>query len=112
MSWSSSNDGVVTTTPIVSATQPNVLNQVQTTAKAPGITQLFASVSGVTSNLYPYTTCLIQAIYLQIGGQGQAGNSITVNNGGSVSIMATAVDTLYKFTGRSEERPVGKEGRP
>ena len=99
MSWSSSNDGVVTTTPIVSATQPNVLNQVQTTAKAPGITQLFASVSGVTSNLYPYTTCLIQAIYLQIGGQGQAGNSITVNNGGSVSIMATAVDTLYKFTG-------------
>ncbi|MGD1214778.1 MAG: hypothetical protein ABR861_07305 [Terriglobales bacterium] len=99
MSWSSSNAGVVTTTPIVSATQPNVLNQVQVTAKAPGITQLFASVSGVTSNLYPYTTCLIQAIYLQIGGQGQAGNSITVNNGGSVSVTATAVDTLYKFTG-------------
>ncbi|HEX7423965.1 MAG TPA: hypothetical protein VF311_08775 [Terriglobales bacterium] len=99
MSWSSSNAGVVTTTPLVPPNQPNVLNQVQTTAKSPGITQLFASVSGTTSSPYAYTTCLIQAIWLQIGGQGQAGNSVTVNNGGSVSITATAIDTLYKFTG-------------
>ena len=94
ITWSSSNSGVVTTTPIVSAAQPNVLNQVQVTAKSPGITNLFASVSGVTSNPYPYTTCLIQAIYLQIAGQNEAGNSITVNNGGSVPITAIAVDTL------------------
>ncbi len=94
-SWSSSNSAVVTTTPFVPPNQPNVLNQVQTTAAAPGITQLFASVGGTTSNPYPYTTCLIKAIYLQIGGQGEAGNSITVDNGGSVSITATAVDTLY-----------------
>jgi hypothetical protein len=98
MSWSSSNAGVVTPLPYVPPNQPNVLNQVQTTAKAPGITQLFASVSGpsgmTTSNPYPYTTCLIQAIYLQIGSQGQAGNSITVDNGGSVPITAIAVDTL------------------
>ena len=72
-----------------------MLNQIQTTAKTPGITQLSASVSGTTSSPYPYTTCLIQAIHLQIGGQGQAGNSITINNGGGVSITATAVDTLY-----------------
>jgi hypothetical protein len=94
MSWSSSNTGVVTSIPFVPPGQPNVLNQVQTTAKAPGITQLFASVSGTTSSPYPYTTCLIQAIYLQIGGQSQAGNTVTINNGGSVSITATAVDTL------------------
>jgi hypothetical protein len=94
-SWSSSNSAVVTTTPFVPPSQPNVLNQVQTTAAAPGITQLFASVGGTTSNPYPYTTCLIKAIYLQIAGQGEAGNSITVDNGGSVSITATAVDTLY-----------------
>ncbi len=98
MSWSSSNTGVVTfaTNATVSSLQPN---QVQTTAKAPGITQLFASVSGpsgsVTSSPYLYTTCLIQSIHLQIGGQSQAGNSITLNNGGSVSITASAVDTLY-----------------
>jgi hypothetical protein len=98
MNWSSSN-GVVTTTPIVSGTAPNQVYLVQTTASAPGITQLFASVSGATSSPFPYTTCLIRAIYLQIGGQGQAGNTITVNNGGSVPVTATAVDTLYPVTG-------------
>src|ERR1700716_1458339 len=99
VSWSSSNGSVVTPIPFVPPNQPNVLNQAKTTAKSPGITNLFAGVSGTTSSPYPYTTCLIQAIYLQIGGQGQAGNSVTINTGGSVSITATAVDTLYKFTG-------------
>jgi len=94
MTWSSSNSGVVTTAPFVPAGQPNVLNQVQVTAKSPGITNLVASVSGVSSNPFPFTTCLIQAIYLQIGGQNQAGNSITVNNGASIPITAIAVDTL------------------
>jgi len=94
MNWSSSNGGVVTPIPFVPPNQPNVLNQVKTTAKSPGITNLFASVSGTTSSPFPYTTCLIQAIHLQIGGQSQAGNSITINNGGSVSITATAIDTL------------------
>jgi hypothetical protein len=93
--WLSSNVGVVDTVPFVPPGQTNILNQVQTTAKSPGITQLFASASGTTSIPLPYTTCLIKAIYLQIGGQGQAGDSITVNNGGSVPITATAVDTLY-----------------
>jgi hypothetical protein len=94
LSWSSSNAGVVTTIPFVPPDQPNVLNQAKTTAKSPGISNLFASVSGTTSSPFPFTSCLIQAIHLQIGGQSQAGNSITVNNGGSVSITATALDTL------------------
>ena len=95
VSWTSSNPGVTLAIPTVPPDQPNVLNQVQTTARDPGVTQLFATVSGTTSSPFPYTTCLIKAIYLQIGGQGQAGSSITVNNGGSVPITATAVDTLY-----------------
>jgi hypothetical protein len=94
MSWSSSNGAVVTALPFVPPLQPNVLNQAKTTAKSPGIATLFASVSGTTSSPFPYTTCLIQAIYLQIGGQSQAGNSITINNGGGVSVTATAIDTL------------------
>lgn len=98
LSWSSTNAGVVTALPFVPPNQPNVLNQVQTTARNPGITQLSATVSGsagtATSNPYPYTTCLIQAIYLQLGGESQAGNSITVDNGGAVPITAIAVDTL------------------
>ena len=95
MNWSSSNSVVVTTIPYVPPSQPTVLNQIQTTARTPGITQLSANVAGTTSSPYPYTTCLIQAIYLQIGGQGSAGNSITLNNGGSVRITATAIDSLY-----------------
>jgi len=94
ISWLPSNPSVVTATPTVPQNQPTVLNQVQTTARIPGITQLFASVSGATSAPFPYTTCLIKAVYLQIGGQNTAGNSITVNNGGSVPVTAIAVDTL------------------
>ena len=96
VSWSTQpNSGVATVAPYVNPLQPNVLNQAQTTAKTPGITNLFANVSGTTSAPYSYTTCLVKAVYLQIGGQGSAGNSITVNNGGSVSVTATAIDTLY-----------------
>ena len=91
MEWISKNSGVVTTSTTVSGLLPN---QVEVTAKTPGITELSASVSGVTSSGYPFTTCLVQAIWLQIGGQGQQGNSITVNNGGSVPVTAVAVDTL------------------
>ena len=94
MSWSSSNGAVVTALPFVPPNQPNVLNQAKTTAKSPGIATLFASVSGTTSSPFPYTSCLIQAIHLQIGGQSQAGNSITINSGGGVSVTATAIDTL------------------
>ena len=92
ISWSTSNTGVATPSPFVP--QPNVLNQIQTTAKTPGVTQLFASVSGTSSSPYLYTTCLVQAIYLQINGQAGQGNSITVNNGTSVPVNAIAVDSL------------------
>jgi hypothetical protein len=95
MNWSSSNNGVVTTaTDVPGLVPPLQLNQVQTTAKSPGVANLFASVSGTTSSPFPYTTCLVQYIRLQVGGQSQAGNSVTVTNGGSVSITATTVDVL------------------
>jgi hypothetical protein len=94
MTWSFSNNDVVTVTATIPTGQPNVLNQAQTVAKSPGITNIFASNSGTTSSPFPYTTCLVQYIRLQIGGQGEAGDSITVNNGGNVPITATAVDTI------------------
>jgi hypothetical protein len=94
MNWSFSNAGVLTTDPTVTTLLPN---QIQVTAKSPGITNLFAAVGSTTSSPYPYTTCLVQYIRLQIGGQGQAGNSITVSNGGSVNVTATVVDTLNQI---------------
>src|SRR5712671_3667505 len=67
-------------------------NQVQVTAKNPGVTQLFASVGGTNSNPVNYTACLVKSIMLQV--QGGAGNSASINAGGTKTIVATAVDTL------------------
>jgi hypothetical protein len=92
VNWSSSNSGVVTTLSYVPPNQITVLNQVQVTAKAPGITDLSATVSGTTSTPYPYTTCLIKYLRLQV--QGSDLNTASVNNGSTVPIAATAVDTL------------------
>jgi hypothetical protein len=94
MSWSSSNVGVVTPVAYVPTGDPTTLNQVKTTAKSPGITRLFASVAGTTSAAFSYTTCLVSYIRLQIGAQAGAGNSTTVNTGGSIPVTATVVDTL------------------
>ncbi len=96
MSWSYSNNGVLLAIPMQTGDpKSNPVFTVQTTAKAPGVTQLVASISGTTSNPYPYMTCLVRYIRLQIGGQGAAGNLVTVNNGNSVNVTATAIDSLY-----------------
>ncbi len=92
MSWSSTNSGVITPIPLIPPNQPNVLNQVQITAKTPGITQLFATISGTTSAPMPITTCLVR--YVRVRPVGLSGNSVTVNAGNSVTLQAIAVDSL------------------
>ena len=94
MNWTFSNTGVITASSYVPPNQPTVLNQAEITAKAPGITNLFATAGGTTSNPLPLTTCLVQYIRVQLGGQGHAGNSVIVNNGGTVPVTATVVDSL------------------
>lgn len=90
-SWSPTNGGVLTATPYTPPGQPNVLNQIKITADSPGITNLFATVSGTSSSPFPLTTCLVKYIRLRISGA--SGNTITLNNGGSVTVEATVVDT-------------------
>ena len=85
------NNGVLTTATYLPPDQPNVLNDVQITGASPGITQLYASTSGTTSNSLQITACLVQ--YVRVRAQGLTGNSITVNSGASIPIQATAVDT-------------------
>jgi len=92
ISWASSNTGVLTAVSYVPPLNPDILNQVKITADSPGVTSLFATVSGVTSSPMPLTTCLVRYVRLQIGGT--TGNSFTVNTGSSVAVQATAVDTL------------------
>ncbi|MGA9354128.1 MAG: hypothetical protein WBV46_10595 [Terriglobales bacterium] len=97
LAWSSTNNGVLTASDYLPPNQPNVLNDVQITGAAPGITQLYASISGTTSNSIPITTCLVK--YVGVRAQGETTNSITVNSGTSVPIEAYAIDTLgYTLT--------------
>jgi hypothetical protein len=88
ITWSSSNPSVLTVDAV--ADQPN--NQVQVTARTPGITELFPSVSGTTGDPLTYTACLVKSIKLQV--QGGSGNSTILNAGGAKTVEATAVDTL------------------
>jgi hypothetical protein len=91
MIWEFSNSGVLSPDTTGTSLLPN---QVEVTAKSPGITRIFANVGATTSTPYTFTTCLVQYIRLQINGQGQSGNSIAVSNGGGVTVTATAVDSL------------------
>ncbi|MFY9562543.1 MAG: hypothetical protein WAQ52_20105 [Terriglobales bacterium] len=88
LAWSTTTGNVLTVDNIKGL--PN--NQIQVTAKDPGITQLFASVSGTTSTPLKYTTCLVQSIMLQV--QNGSGNSVTINAGSTKTIEAMVVDTL------------------
>jgi hypothetical protein len=92
MTWASTNSGVLTATPFKPGNQSDVLNQVQITADSPGITQLYATVGGTTSNSLPITTCLVRSVGLEVNG-GTA-SQISVNAGAAVTLRATAVDTL------------------
>jgi hypothetical protein len=93
-----------TSEPELNNNNGNQITQVRVTALAPGLTQLFAAVSGVSSQpalvpdsagaLHPYLeTCLIQSINLQVGSS-QTSTSFTIANGGSSTVAATVVDRL------------------
>jgi hypothetical protein len=87
--WSASNGTVLTVNNITGL----LGNQTQVTAKTPGVTQLFASVSGTTSTplTHPFVTCLVNEIHLQI--VGDTGNSFTIASSSSKTIKATVIDT-------------------
>lgn len=92
LNWATTTAGVFTTNTNPAQPIPLPLNQVQIAAESPGITHLYASVSGTTSNSIPITTCLVQYVRLQAAGT--SSGSINVGTGSSVSLRATAVDTL------------------
>jgi hypothetical protein len=87
------NASVVTlrTLALNSANQP-VLNQVETTASAPGTTSLYANVSGVNSAPYTFETCAVQSISLAV--LNDSSTSYVVPTGTSKTIDATVIDTL------------------
>jgi hypothetical protein len=66
------------------------LNQIQATAKAPGLTQLFASVANVNSAPFNFYTCPVKSISLAI--TGVSGNTFTVVGAGSTTVTPTVID--------------------
>jgi hypothetical protein len=79
--WSTLNNGVAslsTTAPVlVNFVNGQSLNQVQVTAKVPGITPLVAVVGNSSSVPFSLTTCLVQSIELEITGSSSTSASIT-----------------------------------
>ncbi len=95
-SWSQSNAGVATLTPIVTVTYDNVpTNQVTASPNTPGQTRVIASASGVASQPFDFETCPVQCISLALNVSGSQQSNLTsfvVNKGTSQTVTATAVD--------------------
>ena len=66
------------------------LNQVQITAKTPGLSQIFASVGSVVSAPLNFYSCPVKSISLEINGI--SGNSFTVGGSGSKTVTPTVTD--------------------
>lgn len=108
--WSQSNSNVAALSPLVNKAYTFATNQVTATAAIPGITQIFASASGVTSNSFQqprlvasspvldfFATCAIQNIALEVGRVGSGQTSFSITNGsaaGSQTVVATITDIM------------------
>lgn len=87
LNWASSTANVLT----VDSNKDLPNNQVQVTAKDPGITSVFASISGTTSSPMPFTTCLVKSVKLSI--LNSSDNSFIIAAGSTKTVEATVVDT-------------------
>ena len=111
--FSQSNSSVATlstTDPELQNNNGNQVTQARITAKAPGYTQVFASVSGVNSLpatipdshgvQHPYfETCIVQSISLQVGSNDPNNTTFAIANNGSTTLTATVFDRLgYQLT--------------
>ena len=90
--WQAANTSVVTLetatlTKPIAGLQPG---QTQATAKAPGVTSIFATAAGATSMPFTFTTCAVQSIRLAIPSGTTLAN---LARGGSVTITPTVVDS-------------------
>jgi hypothetical protein len=80
-SWQMLNTGVAdlstTASGLVNVVNGQSLNQMQMTAKVPGVTPIFASIGNTSSVPFNFTTCLVQAIQLTVTGSTASTKTIT-----------------------------------
>lgn len=118
--WSANNFSVVALTPIITDFTHNVATN-QATAKAvtPGITQIFATASGVTSNSFRqplygptfdfFETCPIQNISLFLGPTGSLPTGQTTfvaSKGTSQNVTAVVTDVMGNTSQQGANTPV------
>jgi len=107
--WTALDSSVVTLTPIVNLAYDFATNQATATAAAPGITQIYASASNVTSTSFQqphlpnqnpnlvfdfFETCPIQNIALELGSAGSGQTSFVTSKGTSETVVATVTDVM------------------
>ena len=104
--WTSNNPAVARVTPLVNIAYNFPTNQATAVAVTPGITQIYALASGVTStsfsqpppgtNLGFFETCPIQNIALELGHAGSGQTSFVSAKGAALSeaVVATLTDVM------------------
>jgi len=109
--WSANNSNVVTLTPIVNLAYNFATNQATATAATPGITQIFANASNVSSTSFQqpqlldqnnnpapvfdfFETCPIQSIMLELGTAGSGQTSFVTSKGSTETVIATVTDVM------------------
>lgn len=108
--WSANNSGVVKLTPIPNPAYNFATNQATATAVNPGLTEIFAAASGVTSTSFQqpdlnpnapsrpifdfFETCPVQNITLELGHAGSGITDFAVAKGTPETVVATITDVL------------------
>jgi len=109
--WSANYPGVVKLTPIVNIAYNFATNRATATASTPGLTQIFASGSGVSSTSFQqpqfpnsqgtispvfdfFETCPIQNIALELGRAGSRLTSFVTAKGTAQTAVATVTDVM------------------
>lgn len=106
--WTANNSTVVTITPIMNSAFNVATNQATATAGTPGLTQIYASASGVSSSAFQqktpdsslvwdfFETCPVQSITLELSPNGVLTGQTTfaTNKGTAESVTATVTDVL------------------
>lgn len=113
--WSANNSNVVKLNPLVSSASspyyPFATNLATATAQTPGITQIYATASGVTSNTFYqpsyqnaqgvtspaldfFETCLIQNVTLELGHVGSQQTTFSAAKGTAQNVVATVTDVM------------------
>jgi hypothetical protein len=109
--WSANNASVVNLVPINDTAYNFPTNRASAIALTPGITQIFATATGVSSTTFQqpqytsssnqlspildfFSTCPIQSINLEVGSVGSGQTSFVISKGTSQTVVATVTDIM------------------